>query len=169
MYLSPVAKYPGPLLAKFSSLWIVIQCRYGRRSEAVYKQHEKYGDFVRIAPNHISIANPAAVQEIYGFNSGFIKGPFYEDKWRSWSTRNKNWLFSVNLPFFQVEPVVFNTRDVRIHQRKRKILNPAFSPKNLQDFEPHMSINIQKLTACVMRRLQCSEWAELDFNRYGRC
>lgn len=42
--------------------------------------HREYGDFVRIAPNHISIADPVAVLQIYGHKSGFLKGPFYEDK-----------------------------------------------------------------------------------------
>jgi benzoate 4-monooxygenase len=57
-----------------------MQCRKGQRSQAVSDLHKKYGDFVRISPNHISIADPKAVQEIYGHKTGFLKGPFYEDK-----------------------------------------------------------------------------------------
>lgn len=80
LLLSPLRGYPGPLLARLSPLWIVMQCRKGRRSQAVNGLHMKYGDFVRISPNHISIADPKAVQQIYGHNTGFLKGPFYEDK-----------------------------------------------------------------------------------------
>jgi benzoate 4-monooxygenase len=43
------------------------------------QQHEKYGSFVRIAPNHVSISDRSALETIYGHQSGFIKGPFYED------------------------------------------------------------------------------------------
>ncbi|KAJ6111186.1 hypothetical protein N7486_003421 [Penicillium sp. IBT 16267x] len=154
--LSPLARFPGPALARFSNIWIVVQCRLGRRSEAVCEQHKKNGDFVRIAPNHVSVANPVAIQQIYGFKSGFLKGPFYEDKSSVWHS-----------PFHQVEPVLFNTRDVQIHQRKKKILSPAFSAKNLQEFEPHMSATIQKFTACILRRLEPAQFTEIDFNEYS--
>lgn len=80
VWFGPLAHIPGPFLAKVSSLWIVFQCRYTRRSETLHKQHQKYGNFVRVAPNHISISDPSALEAIYGHKSGFNKGPFYEDK-----------------------------------------------------------------------------------------
>lgn len=80
LLLSPLRGYPGPLLAKLSPLWIVVHCRRGRRSQAVSDLHKEYGDFVRISPTHVSIADPKAVQQIYGHKTGFLKGPFYEDK-----------------------------------------------------------------------------------------
>lgn len=70
---------PGPFLAKFSSLWIILQCRFARRSESVLQQHRRHGNVVRIAPNNISFASRLALETIYGHKSGFIKGPFYED------------------------------------------------------------------------------------------
>ena len=85
--------------------------------------HHQLGDFVRIAPNHISIADPAALHQIYGHKGGFLKGPFYD-------------------AFHQVRPVTFTTRNATIHQRKRKCLNPAFSARNLKAFEPYMSSDV---------------------------
>jgi hypothetical protein len=79
LLLSPLRGYPGPLLARISPLWVVMQCRRGQRSQAVSDLHQRYGDFVRISPNHISIADAKAVQQIYGHKTGFLKGPFYED------------------------------------------------------------------------------------------
>ncbi|KAL2843745.1 cytochrome P450 [Aspergillus pseudoustus] len=138
LLLSPLRSYPGPFLAKLSPLWVVMQCRSGRRSQAVNDLHKKYGDFVRIAPNHISIADPKAVQQIYGHKTGFLKGPFYEDK------------------------------DPKIHQRKKKIVSPAFSAKGLQAFEPHMNKDIRKLIDLINNRVQTSEgWTSLDFNQYS--
>ena len=89
------------------------------------KEHAKHGDFVRIAPNHISINHPDAATEIYGHKSGCTKSDFYD-------------------AFLQVTPVVFNTRSVTLHQRKRKFMNPAFSARALSDFEPHMSSELVK-------------------------
>jgi hypothetical protein len=70
---------PGPFLAKFSSLWIILQCRFAKRSESVLQEHRRHGTIIRIAPNHISFSSRLALETIYGHKSGFTKGPFYED------------------------------------------------------------------------------------------
>lgn len=64
---------PGPFFAKFSNLWLMWQCRNGRRFLAVNEAHQKYGKLVRIQPNHISIADDSAIQAIYGHGNGFLK------------------------------------------------------------------------------------------------
>jgi hypothetical protein len=70
-------------------------------------------------------------------------------------------------PFHQVEPVLFNTRDPKVHQRKKKIVSPAFSARGLQDFEPHMSRDIRKLINLINERVKTSEGTtKLDFNEY---
>jgi hypothetical protein len=79
VFLHPLRRIPGQFLAKVTPLLLVYQCRRVRRSEWVLQQHRKYGDTVRIAPNHVSIANPEAVNQIYGYKGGFTKGPFYQD------------------------------------------------------------------------------------------
>ncbi len=35
--------------------------------------HKKYGKFVRIQPNHVSIADADAIQIVYGHGNGFLK------------------------------------------------------------------------------------------------
>lgn len=64
---------PGPFLAAFSNLWLLYQSRLARRSIAVDAAHAKYGKFVRIQPNHISIADDAAIPIVYGHGNGFLK------------------------------------------------------------------------------------------------
>lgn len=64
---------PGPKLAAFSNLWLLYQCRRGRRYLAVDEAHKKYGPVVRIQPNHISIADPEAIGVIYGHSGGWLK------------------------------------------------------------------------------------------------
>lgn len=131
-YLSPLRKFPGPFIARYSSFWIARQCRHTRRSVAVMKEHAKYGDFVRIAPDHVSINNPDAANEIYGHKSGCVKSDFYD-------------------AFLQVTPVVFNTRSVPLHQRKRKYINPAFSARALSDIEPYMTSELVKWRRALFR------------------
>ena len=55
----------GPWLNSVSDAWLAYVAAQGNRSERVHELHEKYGKFVRIAPNHISIADPDAIQVRY--------------------------------------------------------------------------------------------------------
>ena len=64
---------PAPFPAQFSNLWLMWQCRKGKRYLAVDAAHKKYGKVVRIQPNHVSIADPNAIQAIYGHGNGFLK------------------------------------------------------------------------------------------------
>src|SRR6478735_1136368 len=148
-YSSSTRRLPGPITAKLSSFWLASQCQKVRRSEEVLKLHQKHGDFVQIAPNYVSINNPDAIQRIYGHKTGFVKGPFYD-------------------AFHQVTPVVFNTRNVSEHTRKRKYINPAFSARALSDFEPHMDAEIAgwkrqllKISNGSKPRVDFSVWGEL--------
>ena len=64
---------PGPPLAAFSNLWLMYHCRRGRRYAAVDEAHKTYGTFVRLQPDHVSIADPDAIPIIYGHGNGFLK------------------------------------------------------------------------------------------------
>jgi benzoate 4-monooxygenase len=66
-------KVPGPWPAALSNLWLMYQCRRGRRYQAVDALHKRYGKVVRIQPNHVSIADDAAINVIYGHGNGFLK------------------------------------------------------------------------------------------------
>lgn len=63
----------GGGLAAFTNLWLLYQARKGRRYLAVDEAHKKYGKMVRIQPNHVSVADDAAINAIYGHGNGFLK------------------------------------------------------------------------------------------------
>ncbi|KAE9365924.1 cytochrome P450 [Stipitochalara longipes BDJ] len=144
--LHPLGLIPGPLTSKLSSLPLVYQCRQTRKSKWVLAQHAKFGPIVRIAPNYVSITDPVALDQIYGSKSEFPKGRFYQ-------------------AFHQVEPVLFNTRDAEVHNRKWKLMNAAFSPRNLNEFEVYMDPHI---TSLVKRFQSYAIKAEtFDFQRWA--
>ena len=66
-------RFPSPFPAQFSEFWLFVQARRGRRYLSVHAAHQKYGKFVRIQPEHVSIADPAAIAAIYGHGTGFLK------------------------------------------------------------------------------------------------
>lgn len=88
---------PGPKLAAMSDAWLGYWAAQGCRSLHVHDMHGRYGvwrvlvggsfslaptgKFVRIAPDHVSISDPDALQQVYAHGNGTTKV-------RHW-TRNK--------------------------------------------------------------------------------
>ncbi|KZV98087.1 cytochrome P450 [Exidia glandulosa HHB12029] len=113
---------PGPFIARLTNLWLAYWSAEGKRSERVHEQHLKYGKFVRIAPNHVSINDADALPVVYGHGNGTLKPEFYDA--------------------FVASGVgvrgLFNTRNRAEHSRKRKIVSNVFAQKNVLSFEPHI-------------------------------
>lgn len=64
---------PSAGFAAWTNLWLLLQTRNGHRFLAVHDAHMTKGKMVRIAPNHTSIADDAAIPAIYGHGNGFLK------------------------------------------------------------------------------------------------
>ncbi|KAH8593712.1 cytochrome P450 [Bisporella sp. PMI_857] len=131
---------PGPFAAKFSSLWLLLQARKGKRYLSVNEAHAKYGKLVRIQPNHVSIADEAAIPIVYGHGNGFLKSDFYD-------------------AFVSIQRGLFNTRDRAEHTRKRKTISHTFSAKSIGQFETYMNQNLE---------LFVRQWDTLSDNSHGQ-
>lgn len=70
---SPLKKIPGPFLAKFSDWWRLWDHFCGTHAETQRALHQKYGKFVRIGPNIVSINDPDLVKTIYSIRGNFVK------------------------------------------------------------------------------------------------
>lgn len=81
---------------------------------------------MRIAPNHLSIADPDALQIVYAHGNGTLKSEFYD-------------------AFVSIQRGLFNTRSRPEHARKRKIVSHIFSQKNVLEFEPHVRLYVRQL------------------------
>ncbi|KZT64511.1 cytochrome P450 [Daedalea quercina L-15889] len=121
-----LCSYPGPLLAKFSDVWLGRVAAQGHRSETVHELHKKYGTFVRLAPNHLSISDPAAIQDVYAHGNGATKSNFYD-------------------AFVSITRGLFNTRSRADHTRKRKVVAHVFSQKSVLEFEPYTRVHVSAL------------------------
>ncbi|KAE9408932.1 cytochrome P450 [Gymnopus androsaceus JB14] len=111
-----IRSYPGPLLAKLSDFWLGWVAFRGHRSEIIHELHRKLGPIVRIAPNHISIADPKAIKDIYAHRNGPLKSEFYDG-------------------FLSIVPGTFTTRSRKVHARKRKMLAQALTTESIAQFE----------------------------------
>ncbi|KAH7335758.1 isobutene-forming enzyme and benzoate 4-hydroxylase [Rhizoctonia solani] len=130
-------RFPGPPLAGLTNWWMSSLVRTGHHSELVQQLHEKYGTFVRLGPNHISVADPDALEVVYGH--GLSKSDFYH-VFQNGSKRD-----------------LFNTLDKAEHSLKRKRLAPIFSAQNTLTFEPRVRSHIRQL--CAQWDLRCKEAA----------
>ncbi len=63
-YFSPLSDIPGPFFASFTRLWQVITMVEGNSLLVFYDLHQKYGPFVRVAPNEISVSHPDAPKQL---------------------------------------------------------------------------------------------------------
>lgn len=63
-YFSPLRGIPGPFLASFSRLWHLQITVQGNQNEQLVEAHEKYGHFVRLANNEVSVSHPDAIRKV---------------------------------------------------------------------------------------------------------
>jgi len=124
---SGLRSYPGPFLAKFTGAWMFWEVSHNRWSSAVDDQHRKYGTFVRLSPNHVSVSDPRALIAIYGHSAGFMKTSFY-DAFSNFRVRN-----------------IFNTRSRTEHARKRRIEAHMFAPQSIRAVEPISRAHVSEL------------------------
>lgn len=64
-YFTPLSHIPGPFLASFSRLWHMRYIIRGDQQMVLAKAHEKYGPFVRIAHDEVSVCHENAVKSLF--------------------------------------------------------------------------------------------------------
>ncbi|OCH87964.1 cytochrome P450 monooxygenase pc-bph [Obba rivulosa] len=159
--------YPGPFLAKFTDLWLAYKVWEARRSAEIHLLHKKYGPFLRIGPNHVSIADPAAIPVLYSHSNPLLKSDFY-DGFTSFRATG-----------------LFVTRDRAVHARKRRIVSHLFAPKTVKSFEPAVqnyvrgllsqwdnlceNAEISRSTAIVSGTLGSMPWQVYDGRVWFNC
>lgn len=63
-HFSPLKDIPGPFWASFSRLWHIRITLDGNQNEQLTQAHERYGHFVRLANNEVSVSHPDAVRRV---------------------------------------------------------------------------------------------------------
>ena len=76
--------------------------------------HQRYGPFVRLSPNEVSVSSPAACKHIYAISSRYEK--------IGWYTK-----FAMDDP-----PGLFTMTNIHEHAQRRKLFAKAFSMSHLR-------------------------------------
>merc|ERR1711939_767421 len=66
-YFSPLARVPGPALAKVTDLWLLWQLYNYRKCPALEDCFRKYGSIVRIGPNKLAVNSEESMIQILLF------------------------------------------------------------------------------------------------------
>jgi hypothetical protein len=70
----PLARYPGPLLARVSRFWAMRVMLSGVQHKVSHDLFERYGDVVRTGPDHLIFRDPAAIPVVLGGRNMWRKG-----------------------------------------------------------------------------------------------
>ncbi|GFF34528.1 trichodiene oxygenase [Aspergillus udagawae] len=128
LYLSPIARFPGPKLAALTHLyefyWDTLCC--GQFTFQIGRLHEKYGPIVRISPTELHVNDPDYYEVLYSRDSPRNKYEYYQK--------------TLNAPL-----ALLNTIDHHLHRRLRAQLNPFFSNARIRKQEPAIKSLVDKL------------------------
>ncbi|KAH6841573.1 cytochrome P450 [Alternaria alternata] len=119
LYFHPLAKYPGPFLARCTSWYGAYQSYTGNIHLDVQRCHEKYGDVVRYKPNGLIVNTVEGLQDIYMHPSKTQKARGY-----------------IGFRNGKPEVSIINALDREEHAPRRKMLSRAFSTVALKKYEP---------------------------------
>lgn len=124
IFFHPLAKYPGPLLAKVTDAYMLYYAWNGDRHLEFWRMHETYGPVVRFGPSSVSFNSNTALKEIYGFKANVGKAVFYD-------------------AFAHPTYNTHNSRDKVQHARKRRVLSHAFSDSAVKEAEKYILANVR--------------------------
>ncbi|KAL0253454.1 hypothetical protein SLS55_010433 [Diplodia seriata] len=130
IFFHPLRNIPGPFLARISRLWSRIGNLHGTKSHRIHAAHQTHGGVVRIGPNELSFASPAATKQIYASSDAAAAA-----------------VFAKEASFYRAKRIyhsdhLFSFRDAAAHRQRRKLLQRGFSHATMLEFEPHVAAKI---------------------------
>ncbi|PWY85897.1 cytochrome P450 [Aspergillus heteromorphus CBS 117.55] len=122
LLLHPLGRFPGPLLARISSLWLPFHMQNNNRHHRLVELHKKYGPYVRIGSSDLSVIDPKAIDA--------IQGQCAKSTWYDHSQPSKS---------------LQAIRDAAEHQQRRRVWSTAFGSQQLRGYEQRVRKYRQKL------------------------
>lgn len=129
-FFTPLRKVPGPLLARFTNLWIAWKSGEGRSHLLWRELHAKYGALVRTGPKRVLFNDPELLATMYGAGSNYIKSDFYDSFQAEIKDGTENELPSPS------RANLFSNPGVAYHKRMKAAVAPAYSLSSLKQLEP---------------------------------
>lgn len=135
---SPLRRYPGPFLAKFTNLWRMYHISQKSFHKVVEDLHKQYGPVVQIGPNVLDVDDPNLIKTVFN-----IKGD-----WK----KTEAYLASSVMVEGHVIYNLFSKIDKAQHAAEKKPIAKYYSPAGVAPLEPHMDKTIAQLCAEIESR-----------------
>uniref|UniRef100_A0A8H7KA36 Uncharacterized protein n=1 Tax=Bionectria ochroleuca TaxID=29856 RepID=A0A8H7KA36_BIOOC len=149
VFFHPLARFPGPALAKISNLHAAYYAWQGTIRDDTLRCHEKYGKHVRYAPDRVLFNSAQALSDIYSHRANTIKSKTY-------------------LMLAHQAANSLTMRDKVLHGKRRRVVSQAFSEATMRSFEPKIVEKIQRLCDTITKSLGVDGWSETkDMGRYS--
>ena len=141
IFFHPLAKYPGPFLAKFTPIYPMLAMFRQNRVRWQHQMLQQYGSPVRVGTNELFFSDMKSWQDIYGQSSN----PCAKEK--------------VFYDMFTATGAVsiLNERNKAAHARLRRLVSHAFSLKGLLQDEPMIHDKVRTLLDVVFTPAACEK------------
>lgn len=142
LFFHPLARYPGPLWARLSTIpswWHTLK---KDRHIWLFRLQERYGTTVRYRPDSVMLNTPDAFRSIYGPKGNNTKSQTYAFFPRRVDAQN-----------------TLQTIDNGPHGRKRRVLANAFSERALRGYEPYVQANLDRWCELLEAEAPEGEWS----------
>lgn len=150
LWLHPLAKYPGPLLAKVSNLYIIARAIEGRETYSRYELHQKYGTVVRTGPNELCFADINSIKDIYGQSAEpCVKSPSFYHGFTLTGTHS-----------------IFSSTSRTEHSRMRRLLSNGLSERGVLRLQDELKVMIERYLSIISEQLQASTESEQIIELY---
>ncbi|KEY64672.1 hypothetical protein S7711_02872 [Stachybotrys chartarum IBT 7711] len=131
LYLSPLARFPGPKLAAltkwYEAYFDLISKGGGQFPFEIRRMHEKYGPIVRINPFELHIDDADFYETIYSFNNKIDKMDDFQYR-------------------FNIPNATFSTPGAALHRLRRSALNPFFSLGRIRERSPQIQAHFDNIS-----------------------
>ncbi|KAF4627990.1 hypothetical protein G7Y89_g10160 [Cudoniella acicularis] len=125
VFLHPLSKYPGPLVAKLSDIYSGFYTYKKRLHLTTWNNQRKYGPVVRQGPNKLVFSSITALR-------GKEKTDIYKN---DRTTKPKAYMaLGPGLKTYNV----FSARDRHLHRGRRQLIGQVISERSMRVFEPTM-------------------------------
>ncbi|KAH6651497.1 cytochrome P450 3A31 [Truncatella angustata] len=133
-FFHPLARYPGPLLAKFTNAYAAYHGWKGDIHLDMWRAHQRYGDYVRYGPNQLMFNTAEGLRDIYSISasSKFMKAQAYA-------------------PMVHRAPNTLTIRGGKDHARRRRIMAQGVSERAQRGYEHRIATHIDKLCSIAFQ------------------
>jgi hypothetical protein len=159
----PLARHPGPLLARVSRLWALRVVLSGKQHLVSHQLFERYGDVVRTGPNHLIVRDAAAIPTVLGGRDMWFKGG-RKSRLVTSVVRGGAYLaegYDAGKPAGTTGSLLSQMTPVG-HAERRKIWDRAFTASALKSYEPLLGARVselaQQLSAHLGTNIDIAEW-----------